>query len=374
MRQRIFSLALITSLVFIACGNVASEQKVSSILSGNVTNILSTELYLMDLSKQRAAPLDTAIINEDGSFAFDYQATEMGFYRINLTNETALILPLGGDKGVTVNGNALNLAELEIKGSPEAETLSEFNIFSMTLAEKQAQLNQEFQSLANASNVDSLKPIFQNRFITMENEKIAKMKELIDRDPSLFSNLAIIEQLPADQGNNIDYYKKVNKALGSRYSTSVFYQNFESKMVNLLKFAVGSDVPEINLPDPNGNLIPLSSLRGQVVLIDFWASWCKPCRMENPNVVKAYKQFKDKGFTIYGVSLDRTKDAWVNAIEQDGLTWTHVSDLKFWQSIAAKDYGVSGIPFALLIDKDGKVIGKNLRGAALQQKLAEVLK
>ncbi|MBL0043619.1 MAG: TlpA family protein disulfide reductase [Flavobacteriales bacterium] len=111
-----------------------------------------------------------------------------------------------------------------------------------------------------------------------------------------------------------------------------------------------------------------------MVLIDFWASWCKPCRMENPNVKRVYDQYKGKGFEIIGVSLDRDKGAWTGAIAQDGLPWIHVSDLGFWNNAAAQQYGVSSIPYTVLVGKDGKVLGKNLRGPALEEKLAEVFK
>lgn len=139
------------------------------------------------------------------------------------------------------------------------------------------------------------------------------------------------------------------------------------------KFQVGQAVPEISLPTPSGETMSLSELRGKVVLIDFWASWCRPCRAENPNVVRMYNKYKGKGFEIFGVSLDRTKDAWVQAIEQDKLTWHHVSDLQFWGSEAAQAYGVNAIPYTVLLDKQGKVIAENLRGASLESKLAELL-
>ncbi len=136
---------------------------------------------------------------------------------------------------------------------------------------------------------------------------------------------------------------------------------------------VGKSVPDLSLPDVNGKKISISSFRGKYLLIDFWASWCGPCRMENPNVVEAYKTFKNKNFTILGVSLDKDKDAWKKAIAQDHLTWTHISDLKYWNSQAVETFGFQGIPFNVLVDPSGKVIAQELRGNDLENKLKEVL-
>ena len=137
---------------------------------------------------------------------------------------------------------------------------------------------------------------------------------------------------------------------------------------------VGDEAPEIVLKDTAGRDVPLSSLRGKVVLLDFWASWCGPCRQENPNVVRTYGQYKDKGFTVYSVSLDRDRTAWINAIKKDQLAWpSHVSDLKFWQSAGAQLYRVNSIPATFLLDKSGKIVAKNLRGSKLEQELQKLL-
>ncbi len=137
---------------------------------------------------------------------------------------------------------------------------------------------------------------------------------------------------------------------------------------------IGEMAPDIKLADKDGKILPLSSLQGKVVLLDFWASWCGPCRVENPNVVKAYERYKDKGFTVFSVSLDQSKDKWLEAIAKDGLVWeNHVSDLKGWGSAGAAQYQVRGIPATFLLDKTGKIIAKNLRGSALDKKLEELL-
>jgi len=138
---------------------------------------------------------------------------------------------------------------------------------------------------------------------------------------------------------------------------------------------IGQTAPEISLPDVNGDTISLSSLRGKVVLIDFWASWCNPCRKENPNVVRAYRKYGEKkftvgnGFTVYGVSLDKAADAWKAAIDKDSLSWVNVSDLKYWSSVAAAAYSISSIPSNILIDKNGVILARNLRGPALEETL-----
>jgi peroxiredoxin len=139
---------------------------------------------------------------------------------------------------------------------------------------------------------------------------------------------------------------------------------------------VGKQAPEIAMPDAQGNTVSLSSFRGKYVLVDFWASWCAPCRRENPNVVEAYHRFKNKNFDILGVSLDRPgeKDNWMQAVKNDNLTWTQISDLKYWESAAVPLYKLTSIPFNVLVDPNGLVVGENLRGDELEEKLDEVLK
>ena len=167
--------------------------------------------------------------------------------------------------------------------------------------------------------------------------------------------------------------KSLSKDLAKRYKSEFPESEVAAKLVSFFPPEVGDLAPDIALPNPDGTTIKLSSLKGKVVLLDFWASWCGPCRRENPNVVKAYEKFNESGFTVYSVSLDRNKASWERAIQQDGLLWeNHVSDLKHWQSEAAATYRVTGIPMAFLIDKEGRIIAKNLRGASLDNKLEEI--
>jgi peroxiredoxin len=191
----------------------------------------------------------------------------------------------------------------------------------------------------------------------------------------------------------MDKYPAENKAVLDRMQKEIPNSSYTQEMVtqyNMIQqqikaqeaskkaegsTAIGAVAPDMAFTSPDGKVLKLSDLRGKIVLVDFWASWCRPCRMENPNVVAAYKKFKDKGFTIYSVSLDQDATRWKQAIEQDGLIWpNHVSDLKGWQSEAARLYGVQGIPAQFLLDKEGKILAKNLRGEQLEQALSDLLK
>jgi peroxiredoxin len=197
---------------------------------------------------------------------------------------------------------------------------------------------------------------------------------LLKKQPA---SLAVINMLQSqgvlDKDQYFDVFVSVAEKAQKEWPNTPQVKEFVAFVEKSKLTAVGQVAPEIALPDPQGKVIALSSLRGKYVLVDFWAKWCGPCRRENPNVVKAYHKFKDKGFEVFGVSLDRTKEDWLQAIQQDGLVWTHVSDLSYFNSQAAVDYNINAIPFSILVDPQGVIVAKNLRGAALEKKLEEVL-
>lgn len=168
----------------------------------------------------------------------------------------------------------------------------------------------------------------------------------------------------------IDYAKLFINKYGAENKT--YIEGLKNSVEDAKNFLVGAVAPDFEQNTPEGQPMKLSDLRGKVVLVDFWASWCGPCRRENPNVVKLYNKYKDQGFEILGVSLDKTKDKWVKAIEKDELTWHHVSDLRGWSNKVAKRYSVSSVPHTILLDKDGKILARNIRGESLEKALADI--
>jgi len=172
----------------------------------------------------------------------------------------------------------------------------------------------------------------------------------------------------------VEELEELANGFSPEIAQSIYVEQINKHVVTLQKVAIGQPFTDIVMDDPDGNVKKLSDLKGKLILIDFWASWCGPCRRENPNVVALYNDYKDKNFEIFGVSFDSDDEKWKKAIEDDGLTWQHVSDLQYWNSAAGKLYGVRSIPHTVLIDADGIIVAKNLRGEELREKVEELTK
>jgi len=206
-----------------------------------------------------------------------------------------------------------------------------------------------------------------------DKKQLENLKQLIYAHPDAYASMYFLQ----GYGSELDLpdYESLYHSMSPKYKNTPAGKFIASDIKEKKMTDIGHVAPDFAAPDTAGHMIQLSSFRGKYVLLDFWASWCVPCRAENPNVVKAFNKFKDKGFTVLSVSLDQPgkKEAWLKAIHHDGLTWTHISDLKFWDSKAVALYGIKGIPANFLLDKEGKIIAKDLTGNDLDDKLAELL-
>lgn len=327
--------------------------------------------YVEVVGENGIEPLDTLEINDNGSFSTYLTIEEPAFYRVNFNGRQIITFILTGEETeVVVNADGNDPRGFsEISGSYDTEYKRQMDEM-MQEYRQQIQGMQQTQRQARSDNDAQTFQTAQLQMMDLAKRTEGELKKLIrEASPSLaaFYGLQMI-----DANQNVYFIDSIASELQAEMPENFHVASLISQVSTKKTLAIGKEAPEIELQNPEGEIIKLSSLRGNYVLIDFWAAWCRPCRAENPNVVRLYNQYADSNFEILGVSLDRTRDKWIQAIAQDGLPWLHVSDLKYWRSQAAIDYQVGAIPATFLIDPDGIIIAKNLRGVTLAAKLKEI--
>lgn len=375
---RILQFVTLASLLFTACSG-GSGNTVAVTIEGAEGRIA----YLERFEGGRTIVVDSAKLDGKGHAALKARSLPLDFYRVSLSGTEWLTLVMDSTENPVLVTKLVALnAPTAVSGSRHTEALYRFQQDADAYQNMRQELRSKITADADASRttVDELNAL---------NAKFYEStKRFVEEHSSSPVAITALSKLSIQQ--DLDLFRKVRNDLRQTMAGSTFFNQFretvdrveqqelarklqeeeEKRLANLLP--IGGEAPEIRQATPEGGSFALSQLRGKYVLIDFWASWCKPCRFENPAVKRVYDKYKSKGFEILGVSLDRSHDAWVQAIAADGINWKHVSDLGFWNNAAAQEYGVSSIPFTVLVDKEGKIIAKGLRAPQLETELARI--
>ena len=375
-------ICLICSVLLSACGKKKVE--ITGILEQPRPGVF---LFLQELSDNDLTTVDSLLIPEDGSFEFRTKVKSPSFYllKINQNNFLTMLVEPGEKIKMTSHFDSLNYPVV-VSGSKGTGLIADYNKNLLRTRNKIRGLNDLFNNNSGRGDMTAFIDSLDRLGDAYLNEINSYAKEFIDKNLSSLATIPVLYSMITptlyvlDPQQDLQYFLKVDSSLFSLYPEYGPVIDLHNQ-INEMRAYFGTsgtgeeyaEAPEIALPDPGGDTIRLSSTRGNYVLLDFWAAWCPPCRAENPNLVAAFNKYKSKGFRIYQVSLDKTREAWLKGIEDDRLgSWIHVSDLGYWNSSVVPLYRLESIPANFLLDREGRIIASNLRGDALQRKLEEL--
>lgn len=359
MRKLLLSIVA-ASMTLAAC-NAQSGYKVT----GTVEGMPDGKAIIATVNGSTLDTLAKADV-KNGSFEFTGNVSEPTGAYIMVIGQRGAIPFMLENANITISAGQ---AGLTVTGSEGQKIYDQFMAINAAAQQEAMKLQQEYQ----AANGDQAKiQAIQEAYAKLMTDVQAKETELIKANPDSYVSAFVI----ASGMGQMEYeqLKERYNLLGEKAKAGAQGKAIAAQIAKLESTAIGQIAPNFTITTPEGESISLYDIKGKVKLIDFWASWCGPCRGENPHVVEIYKEYHPKGLEIFGVSLDNNKEAWVKAIADDGLVWKHGSDLKGWQSAPAQLYSVTGIPHTVLLDENNKIIAKNLRGDELKQKIAELLK
>lgn len=350
------------------------EKTFSFKIDGSIRNFSGKTIYVHHKWDDKDFTDSAKVVK--GKFIFNLKSVDPNMYWFTTVSDinSQPNYPFFADAG-TIKANLIgdSIPFSIVEGGQSEKDYIEYRNLVNGFVLIQQKLQADYTAASQKGDVNLLQAI-QTEYQNLNGQFIGGLKNFVKTHPkSAVSGYIIYNDfnnpnIPlSDIEESLSY---IDKSIGNTKFIKLATKRVEDKRGTM----VGYKATNFSQTSTDGKMVSLSDFKGKYVLIDFWASWCRPCRAENPNVVAAYNRFKDKGFTVLGVSMDSNKEPWLNAISQDNLTWTHVSDLKGWGNEVGKIYGVTGIPQNYLIDKEGKIVAKDLRGAALDEKLAEILK